>query len=223
MKLLIFGASGMVGQGVLRECLLDSRISGIVSVVRSASGKSDPKLTEIVVPDLTGIDAHKDRLEGFDACFYCLGVSSVGMSEEDYSRITYNLTITVARVLAPRNPAMTFIYVTGAGTSRDSGSMWSRVKARTEDALAGLPFKAAYFFRPGFIQPLHGVVSKTRWHMTIYSAIRPISPFLTRWFPSIATTTERIGLAMINVAARGYPRPVLESTDINEASGVAKG
>ena len=220
MKILMFGATGMVGQGVLRECLLDDRVTEIVSVVRSTSGQQNSKLAEIVLPDLAGIRAVADRFSGFDACFFCLGVSSVGMSEADYTRITYDLTMAVANVLAPLNSKMTFIYVTGAGTSRDSRQMWSRVKARTEDALAALPFKAAYFFRPGFIQPLHGVVSKTRWYMALYAVIRPFSSVLVRRFPGIATTTERLGQAMINVAADGYSKPVLESADINIASGM---
>jgi uncharacterized protein YbjT (DUF2867 family) len=219
MRILIFGSTGMVGQGVLRECLLDDRVTGIVSIVRSASGLLDSKLTEIVLPDLAGIATVGERLSGFDACFFCLGVSSIGMSEADYTRITYDLTMQVANVLAPLNPQMTFIYVTGAGTSRDSRQMWSRIKARTEDGLADLPFKSAYFFRPGFIQPLHGVVSKTRWYMAVYAVSRPFSSMLTRQLPSIATTTERLGRAMINVAAGGYARPILESADINIASG----
>jgi uncharacterized protein YbjT (DUF2867 family) len=220
MKVLMFGATGMVGQGALRQCLLDDRVTEIVSVVRSTSGQQNSKLAEIVLPDLAGIGAVADRFSGFDACFFCLGVSSVAMSEADYTRITYDLTMAVANVLAPLNSNMTFIYVTGAGTRRDSRQMWSRVKARTEDALAALPFKAAYFFRPGFIQPLHGVVSKTRWYMALYTVIRPFSSVLVRRLPGIATTTERLGQAMINVAADGYPKPVLESADINIASGM---
>jgi uncharacterized protein YbjT (DUF2867 family) len=210
----------MVGQGVLRECLLDPRVAEVVTVVRAPAGKHDAKLTEIVLPDMFGITGVADRFVGFDACFFCLGVSSVGMSETDYTRTTFDLTIAVARVLAPFNPAMTFVYVTGSGTSRDSRQMWSRVKARTEDALATLPFKAAYFFRPGFIQPLHGVVSRTRWYMAVYAVIRPLSPLLVRRFPKLATTTERLGQAMINVAVAGYPTPVLESADINAASTI---
>ena len=220
MRVLIFGASGMVGQGVLRECLVDARVVEAVTVVRAPSGRHDPKLSELVLPDMFGIAAVADRLAGFDACFFCLGVSSVGMSEADYTRVTYDLTLAVAHVLAARNPAMSFIYVTGSGTRRDSRQMWSRVKARTEDALAALPFKAAYFFRPGFIQPLHGVVSKTRWYMAIYAIIRLFSPWLVKRFPGFTTTTERVGQAMINVAANGYQTPVLESVDINIAGSI---
>ncbi len=218
MKILLFGATGMVGQGVLRECLLDGHVTEIVSVARSSLGKHDPKLSEILLPDLGAIAKVEGRLSGFDACFFCLGITSVGMSEANYSRVTYDLTMAIATVLAPRNPDMTFIYVTGTGTNRDSRQMWARVKARTEDALAAMPFKAAYFFRPGFIQPLHGVISKTRWYMAVYAALRPLSPLLTRWFPAMATTTERLGKAMINVAAEGNSAPVLENRAINLAS-----
>ena len=220
MRVLIFGATGMVGQGVFHECLFDAGVTEVVTIIRAPSGKHDPKLTEIVLPDMFGIVDMADRLAGFDACFFCLGVSSVGIPEAGYTRITHDLTITVARALAPRNLGMTFIYVTGAGTSRDSRRMWSRVKARTEDTLAALPFKAAYFFRPGFIQPLHGVVSRTNWYMAVYAVIRPFSPLLVRRFPNLATTTERLGRAMINVAAAGYPAPVLESADINAAGTI---
>jgi uncharacterized protein YbjT (DUF2867 family) len=223
MRILLFGATGMIGQGVLRECLLDERVTEIVSVSRSSLGKQDPKLSEILLPDLSALADVKERLSDFDACFFCLGITSVGMSETDYTHVTYGLTVTIATALAPHNPDMTFIYVTGAGTSGDSRQMWARVKARTEDALAAIPFKAVYFFRPGFIQPLHGVVSKTRWYMAIYAALRPLSPLLTRSFPAIATTTERLGKAMINVAADGYPNPVLESRAINLASEAGHG
>ncbi len=218
MRLLIFGATGMVGQGVLRECLRDARVTEVVAIVRTPSGQHDPKLLEIALADMVAFAKIADRFTGFDACLFCLGVSSVGMSETEYERITHDLTVEVARSLVPHSADMTFIYVTGAGTSRDSRQMWSRVKARTEGALAALPFKASYFFRPGFIQPLHGIVSKTRWYMAIYALIRPLSPWLVRRFPNAATTTERIGRAMINVAAEGYPTPILESADINAAA-----
>lgn len=217
MKVLIFGATGMVGQGVLRECLLDDRVTAIVSVGRSRLAHHDPKLSEILLPDLNALAVTAEQLTGFDACFFCLGVTSVGLSEAEYTRLTYELTMTVAGVLAPGNPGMTFVYVTGAGTSRDSRQMWARVKARTEDVLAAMPFKAIYLFRPGFIQPLNGVASKVRWYMALYAAVRPISPLLTRAFPGVATTTERLGKAMIAVAASGYPTAVLESRDINLA------
>ncbi len=219
MKILMFGATGMVGQGALREALRDARVSEVLSIVRAPSGKTDPKLTEITLPDLARIAEVEDRLSGFDACFYCLGVSSLGMSGADYSRITYDLTMAAATLLAPRNPDMIFLYISGAGTSRDSRQMWARVKARTEDALAGVPFRASYALRPGFIQPLYGVAAKTGWYDAIYKLLRPLSPALTRTFPGFATTTERLGRAMLNVAAKGWPAPILESSDINAAAG----
>jgi uncharacterized protein YbjT (DUF2867 family) len=217
MRILIFGATGMVGQGVLRECLYDARVTEILSIVRSPSGKQAAKLTEIQMPDMFRIADIAGRLKGFDACFFCLGVSSLGLSEPDYTRITYDLTMTVAGVLAPLNPAMTFIFVTGSGTRRDGRQMWSRVKARTEDSLATVGFRSTYSFRPALIQPLHGVASKTRWVMVIYACMRPFSAGLVRRFPNIATTSERLGQAMINVAAMGYRTRVLESADINIA------
>ncbi len=167
---------------------------------------------------MQGFEGEAGSLAGYDACFFCIGVSSVGMSEAVYTRVTYDLTMTIATALAELNPEMTFIYVTGEGTHRESRRMWSRVKARTEDALTALPFKAAYFFRPAFIQPLHGVVSKTRWYMVIYVMVSPVSAILMRWFPKLATTTENVGRAMINVAAKGHPVSVLTSADINAAS-----
>jgi uncharacterized protein YbjT (DUF2867 family) len=217
MRVLIFGATGMVGQGVLLECLVDTRVTKVVAVGRTVSGKHNSKLSEIVLPDIFAIAGVTEQLSGFDACFFCLGVSSLGMSEAAYTRITFDLTMMVARELARCNPAMTFIYVTGQGTRRDSRQMWARVKAHTEDELCTLGFKAVYSFRPGLIQPLHGVVSKTRWVMGIYAVIRPFAAQMVRRLPGFTTTTERLGQAMINVAANGYAMPVLESRDINIA------
>jgi len=216
MKVLLFGATGMVGQGVLRECLLDPRVTQVVSVGRSPLKQHAPGLSEILMPDLNAIAQFEEQLSGLDGCFFCLGVSVLGLSEADYTRLTHDLTLQIATVLAPRNPAMTFIYVSGAGTSRDSRQMWARVKARTEDDLAALPFKASYAFRPGLIQPLHGVVSKTFWYAMAYAALRPLAALLTRWMPSVATTSERLGQAMIAVMVDGYVSSVLESRDINQ-------
>ena len=218
MRILIFGTSGMVGQGVLRACLGDDRVDQIVSVGRSNIGVRHAKLREIQLDELFAVTTVADQLVDFHACFFCLGVSAVGMSEADYTRVTFDLTTTIAALLARGNPAMTFVYVTGAGTARDSRMMWARVKARTEDALATLPFKAVYFFRPGFIQPLHGIRSKTGWYNAIYALTRPLAPLLLRLFPGQATTTERVGEAMINVAASGYPQPVLANAQINAAA-----
>ena len=205
----------MVGQGVLRECLIDHRVSALTSVVRAPTGRRDAKLTELVLPDLAAVATLSEPLAGFDACFFCVGVSSAGMSEESYRRQTYDLTLEVATVLARLNPSMTFVYVSGAGTDERSRFMWARVKGKTETDLQALPFKAVYLFRPGAIQPLHGARSRTAWYRALYAVTGPIYPVLRHILPSTLTTTEQVGRAMIGVAERGYPRPVLEVADIN--------
>ena len=217
MKVILFGATGMVGQGVLRECLLDADVESILAVGRSPSGQRDPRLHELTHADLFDLSAVEPQLTGYDACLFCLGVSSVGMAEDDYRRLTYDLTMAAARTLARLNPGMTFIYVTGHGTdSTEQGkSMWARIKGKTENDLLKLPFKAAYMFRPGGIQPLHGVRSKTAWYQAIYTATAPLWSLLYRLAPKYVTTTEQLGRAMIQVAREGYPRPVLETADIN--------
>lgn len=216
MKVILFGATGMVGQGVLRECLLDPRVESILSIGRSSLGQSHAKLREIVRPDLYDLSPIERDLRGYDTCFFCLGVTSVGMSEVDYSRITHDLTIAVATTLARLNPSMTFVYVTGAGTdSTEKGrSMWARVKGRTENELLKMPFKDAYMFRPAMIQAMHGVKSRTRLYRMLYPILIPLMPLLRR-FPKYFTTTEQVGRAMIEVAAHGAPKKVLESEDIN--------
>ena len=218
MKILIFGATGMVGQGVLRECLIDRGIDRVVTVGREKSGKTDPKLQERVLPDLFAIGTLEADLSGFDACFFCLGISSLGVSEAAYTRITFDLTLAIAEPLARLNPGMTFIYVSGTGTDGQSRLMWARVKARTENRLRDLPFKAVFLFRPGVIQPVHGVVSKTGWIRALYAITAPIAGLLGRLAPALMTTTERVGRAMIGVARNGYPKPVLENSDINRAA-----
>ena len=217
MNVILFGATGMVGQGVLRECLLDNDIQQVLTVGRSATGQQRPKLRELVVPDLMDLTAVEPQLTGYDACFFCTGVSSAGMTEEKYTLLTYDLTLSVARILARLNPTMTFLYISGAGTdSTEKGrSMWARVKGRTENALLRLPFKSAYMFRPGFIQPLHGIRSKTRLYQFLYDILAPIQPLLKGRLSKYITTTEQLGRAMIAIAKNGYPTPILESLDIN--------
>jgi uncharacterized protein YbjT (DUF2867 family) len=217
MKVILFGASGMVGQGVLRECLLDPDVETVLAVSRSSIGKSDPKLREIVRPDVGDLAGVEGQLQGYDACFYCLGVSSFRKSEDDYRRVTYDLTIAVARTLVKLNPGMTFIYVTGAGTdSTERGrTMWARVKGRTENELLRMPFKAACMFRPGAIQALDGITSKTGIYRLLYVVFAPLFTLLRRIAPGLVTTTRQIGRAMILVAQRGAPKPILESSDIN--------
>ena len=217
MKVLLFGATGMVGQGVLRECLLDRDVTEVVCVGRRPSGETDPKLRDLVLPDPGQLSSVEAEVSGFDACFFCLGVSSVGMSEADYKRVTYDLTLGAARTLARLNPQMTFVYVTGASTdSTERGpSMWARVKGATENALMRLPFKAAYMFRPGMIQPLHGVRSKTALYRWAYVIANPLFGLVRRWAPDRVTTSEQVGRAMLVAAKRGAPRPLVEMADIN--------
>jgi uncharacterized protein YbjT (DUF2867 family) len=217
MKVVIFGASGMVGQGVLRECLLDSEVEKVMSVARSASGQRHAKLREMVHGDFMNFSGIEDELSGYDACFFCLGVSSAGMTEEEYERLTYGITMAAARTLVRVSSGMTFEYISGQGTdsSERGRSMWARVKGKTENALLALPFKAAYMLRPGFIQPLHGIKSKTRVYQFFYAVGKPLLPVLKAVFPQYVTTTERLGRAMIAVAKHGYPKRVLEMKDIN--------
>lgn len=217
MKVIIFGATGMVGQGVLRECLLDAEIKRVITIGRSPTGKSDEKIRECLSADLANLSGFEDELRDADACFFCLGVSSVGLAEAAYRQVTYDLTLAVAGKLAQLSPRLTFIYVSGAGTdsSEQGRSMWARVKGVTENALLRVPFKTVCMFRPAFIQPLHGVTSKTRLYRTIYALSAPITPMLTRFFPGYVTTTERVARAMIKIAKHGTPKPVLESRDIN--------
>ena len=217
MNVILFGASGMVGQGVLRECLVDPDVEKVLSIGRSPTGKHNVKLQEIVRKDIADLSAIEDQLRGYDACFFCLGVSSVGKTEAAYRPITYDLTLRTAHTLLDLNAGMTFIYVSGAGTdSTESGRiMWARVKGQTENALLRLPFKAAYMFRPGFIQPLHGIQSKTALYRIPYLLLGPLIPLLMKLSPNYVTTTEVLGRAMIKAARQGATRRVLESQDIN--------
>jgi uncharacterized protein YbjT (DUF2867 family) len=218
MKIILFGATGMVGQGALRECLLDPTVERVLVIGRNPVRQRHAKLREIRHDNFFDYSAIESELAGFDACFFCLGVSSVGLDEERYRQITYDFTLAAAQTLSKLNPAMVFIYVTGRGTdSTEQGRlMWARVKGKTENDLLKLPFKAAYMFRPAAIQPLHGIKSKTAWYQAIYVAAAPLFSLLKRVAPKYVTTTERIGRAMIKVARDGYRRPVLESDDINQ-------
>jgi uncharacterized protein YbjT (DUF2867 family) len=220
VNVLIFGATGMVGQGVLRECLLDTGVQSVLAIGRTASGVQHPKLRDVVRRDLSNYAEIEGSLSGFDACFFCLGVSSSGMKEEDYERVTYGITMAAAEVLSRLNPRMTFTYVSGAGTdsSEQGKSMWARVKGRTENALLRLPFKAAYMFRPGVIEPVHGAKSKTTLYRVFYTLAKPLLPALRLAFPNYVLTTEQIGRAMLNVARRGAPQAILETKHIRAAA-----
>ena len=215
MKIVLFGATGMIGQGVLRECLLAPDVDLVQTVGRTPAGTQHAKLREIVHQDSWNYDAIAAQLSGFDACFFCLGVSSAGMSEADYGRVTYGITIAAGTILARLNPRLTFVYVSGAGTdsSEHGGIMWARIKGRTENALLAMPF-AAYMFRPGMIQPLHGIKSKTRSYRILYQITGPLLPLLRLAFPNLILTTEEIGRAMLNAARHGYTKRILESRDI---------
>ena len=220
INVLVFGASGMVGTAVLRECLTDAQVARVATVGRTASTLHSGKLTQIAHADLFDYSAIETLLQDFDACFFCLGISSAGLSEADYSRVTYDLTMAAANTLVRLNPHMTFIYVSGAGTD-SSGigrSMWARVKGRTENALLALHFAAAYMLRPGIIQPLHGIKSKTRSYRLFYSLSALLLPMLRAAFPNQVLSTTQIGLAMLNLAKYGYPKHVLETRDINRIS-----
>jgi uncharacterized protein YbjT (DUF2867 family) len=207
----------MVGLGVLRECLLDPDVRRVVTVGRLATGIRHDKLREIVHADFTDYSAVESELTGFDACFFCLGVSSSGMAEAAYSRVTYDFTLAAATVLARLNPQMTFTYVSGEGTdSTERGRvMWARVKGRTENALMRLPFKAAYMFRPGIIQPMHGIKSKTTVYRVFYALTYPLIAVLRPLLPKFITTTEQMGRAMLKVAKAGADKRLLATADIN--------
>ena len=207
----------MVGQGILRECLLDPDVQLVLSVVRTTSGQQHEKLHELLHSNFFDYSEIESQLTGFDACFFSLGVSSAGMEEAKYTHLTYDLTLSAATTLARLCPQMTFLYVSGAGTdSTERGrSMWARIKGKTENDILKLSFRAAYMFRPGFIQPLHGIRSKTRLYQTVYTLLNPILPLLKFILPQYVTTTEQVGRAMLQVAKHGYPRPILESKDID--------
>ena len=217
MRAILFGATGMVGQGVLRECFIDASVTEVLAVGRSPTGVQHAKLREVLHDNFTDFSKIESQLRGYDACFFCLGVSSVGMEAERYRHLTYDVTMAAANTLVRLNPGMVFTYVTGRSTdSTEQGPVrWARVKGKTENDLLKLPFKAAYMFRPAGIQPLHGVRSKTAWVQAIYVVAAPLLSYLVRTAPKYMTTSEQLGRAMIKVARDGYPKPVLESEDIN--------
>ncbi len=217
MRVVIFGATGMLGAGALLECLDDARVETVLAVVRRPTGLAHPKLTEVVRSDFFHYDDLRPRFAACNACFFCLGVSSAGLSEAEYHRLTYDLTLAAAREMAAANPAMTFCYVSGQGTdsSERGRSMWARVKGKTENALLALPFKAAFMLRPGLIQPLRGVRSGTRLYQAFYSVFGFLLPLLGRLAPGQLTTTVSVGRALIRLADGGYPSRILATADIN--------
>jgi len=211
MKAILFGASGMVGQSVLRECVLDPDVESVLSIGRRPSGLSHPKLRDLVRADMFDVTVPVGELGGFDTCFFCLGVSSVRMSEVEYTHLTYDLTMGWAHVLARVNPAMRFLYVSGMGTG--GKAMWARVKGRTEQELIEL-FPAATMIRLGALRPMHGERSKAPGGSVLLTVLSPLWPILQWLWPSGVITSEELGRAMIVVARKGSPKRVLESADL---------
>ncbi|RYU83240.1 Rossmann-fold NAD(P)-binding domain-containing protein [Hymenobacter persicinus] len=212
LKVILTGATGMVGEGVLLECLRDPNVEQVLSVGRRPSGHTHPKLREILHADFHDLAPIQDQLTGYDACFFCLGVSSVGLKEPEYRRATYDLTLHFAQTLLPRNPDLTFCYVSGAGTdgTLQSRQMWARVKGQTENELLGLGFKQAYMFRPGMLRPTPGqqhVLSYYKYFGWLYPVLRTLTP-------RFVSTLAELGRAMLTVTRRGYAKPVLEVPDI---------
>jgi uncharacterized protein YbjT (DUF2867 family) len=218
MNILVFGATGMVGQAALRECLLAPLVRRVVVIGRHATGIQHEKLLEYTRPDVTHLFDIEPELTTCDACLFCLGVSSLGMSEDQYTKVTYDLTLAIAGVLARLNPGMTFIYVSGMGTdSSERGRiMWARVKGKTENALLRMPFEAAYMFRPGMILPAHGVKSKTIWTQLLYTLTKPLHPVFKKLWPNQVVSSDQLGRAMIAAVRDGYKTAILESKDIGK-------
>jgi uncharacterized protein YbjT (DUF2867 family) len=220
MRVILFGGTGMVGQAALRECLLDPGVERVLAVGRSPTGQTSEKLRDLVHADLTDYSRIAGELAGYDACFFCLGITSAGMTEADYRRVTVDIAVAAARTLVQASPGMTFIFVSGRGADATgkSRTMWARVKGEAENAILAMPFKAAYVFRPAVIRPMHGITSRTRSYRVLYAVFSPVVALVEAFFPGQVTTTERIGRAMLNVARHGASKRTLESPDINAAA-----
>jgi len=225
VRVAIFGASGMVGGGVLLECLDDPRVESVLVVGRRSCGVRHPKLTEVLHANFFDFAPIQARFAGLDACFFCLGVSAAGLSEAEYARQTFDLTLAAARSMVEAAQRLTFVYVSGVGTdSTERGRvMWARVKGRTENALLALPFAGAYMLRPGFIEPMRGVRSGTRLYRAFYVALGPLLPLLRRLFPRQITTTVAVGRAMIRLAESGDAKTILGTEDINRLAAGLQG
>ncbi len=219
IRAIVTGVTGMVGEGVLHECLLRPEVEAVLVINRRPCGITHPKLTEIILPDFFDINPIARQLTGYNACYFCLGVSSVGMKEPEYYRLTYTLTLNFAEVLSRNNPDMVFCYVSGAGTdSTEKGrSMWARVKGKTENDLMKLPFKKAYAFRPGYMHPTPGLKNVNKY----YKYFTWLYPLLKLLFPNGAGTLAELGQAMINITLFGYDKQVIEVKDIKALAGTA--
>jgi len=224
IKAIITGSTGMVGKGVLLECLDSPKVESVLVVNRKAVGIQHPKLKEIIHADFYDLNAIKKQMQGYNACYFCLGVSAFRMSEADYTKVTHDLTLHFAETVLRINPEMIFTYVTGVGTdsSEKSRTMWARVKGKTENDLLAMPFKAAYMFRPGFIQPMKGIQSATKLYNAIYVVFKPLYPLLKAIAPNAITSTVQMGQAMINVTTEGYRSKILHSREINELAQFTK-
>lgn len=216
MKVVIFGASGMVGQSILRECLLDSQISSILTVGRSALATRQPKHQHLTHANFLDFTPLEKDLKGFDACFYCLGIASAGLTEAAYKKITCDYTLAAAKTFLTVNPRIAFVFISGAGAdSSESGCiMWARIKGKTENALFAMQFASVYAIRPAFIQPLHGITSRTRLYRVLYRVFWPFMPFIRLFAPNSIITTQALGKVMIRIARDGAPKRLLESRDI---------
>lgn len=217
MNVVLFGATGMIGQGVLRECLLDPEVERVLAVGRRPLGQTHEKLRELQLADMMNYSSVLGALDGYDTCFYCLGATSAGMTEADYRRVTVDLAVAAGRALVGLNPDMTFVFVSGAGTDNTgrSRAMWARVKGEAENAIMAMPFKAKYCFRPAIVRPMHGVTSRTASYRIFYAIAAPLFPVIGAVAPGYVGTTERIGRAMLEVAKRGAEKTILEQGDIN--------
>lgn len=216
-KVIITGSTGMVGKGVLLECLDNPLIKEVLVINRHSIHHNHLKLKEIIVEDFFQLQVLSNKLKEYDCCFFCLGVTSLGMNEQDYKHLSYDLTIQFAKSYYHQNPKGSFIYVSGTGTdSTEKGrSMWARVKGKTENALLNMGFQDAYMFRPGYIQPMRGIRSRTFWYNTLYVIFKPFY-FILKRIPGFTTNTRNVGKAMIYVALYGYKNKILHNKEINE-------
>ncbi|MBC8082595.1 MAG: NAD-dependent epimerase/dehydratase family protein [Hymenobacter sp.] len=221
IRAILTGATGMVGEGVLLECLLDPDVEHILLLSRRPSGVAHPKVRELLHADLQDLSAIENQLTGYNACFFCAGISSVGITKGQYEHVTYDLTLHVAETLARRNPTLTFTYVSGAGTDSRGQSRfhWARVKGRTENALLALPFVRAYMFRPGYLHPTPG----QHYALKMYQFLGFLYPLLRRLAPARISTLRELGQAMLAAVRVGYPKPVLEVLDIVALAARAAG
>ncbi|MBC7370253.1 MAG: epimerase [Bdellovibrionaceae bacterium] len=221
MKVIIFGASGMVGQGVLRECLLDSEISEVLCVGRSALQITHPKLKQIHLPELDQLESQSGALSGYDACLFTLGATAAGKNEAEYSKINYELPVLIAHLLLKLNPGMSFGYVSGTGCdgTEKGPIMWARVKGKTENALMKMPFKSATMFRPGMILSKNGEVSSTKMYRYIYNATKPLHKLIETFLPKYLVTTEQVGRAMIDAAKNLTGPNIFEIPEIQRHGG----